>query len=159
MCVANTPEHKDVAYRQEMFRKRFANTYELINSELLTPTFISPLMIMMSYNMLNITPEIIPYTLISYVNQLSKASDMNDVNSLVSFTQVVAQLNQAQQLGVYLDLPKTVTFVAEKMDIPKELIPTEKELVQIQEQKRAQAQQMQQLAVQQAMSGEGGQVQ
>ncbi len=137
-----------VSYMQEMFRKRFANTYELINSELLEPTFMNPFIIMMEYDMLNVSKDIIPFTTLTYTNQLSKATDMGDVNNLVNYTSVMANINQAGQMGVILDIPKTTAYITNKMDIPKDLVPSEEDLQQIQDAKMKQAQQMQEMAQQ-----------
>lgn len=136
-----------VNMRQELFRKRFANTYELINSELLEPTFMACLRIMMNYNMLGITEDLIPYTSLQYMNALSKANNSTDVNALLNYSQIIAQLNQANgQLGVAMNLPKATSWVAQKLDINLELIPTESELTEIQEAQRQQAIQQQQMA-------------
>ncbi|MGL5714325.1 MAG: portal protein [Paraclostridium sp.] len=143
-----------VNYMAEMFRKRFSNTYELVNSELLEPTFMSPLNIMLKYNMLNITSNMIPYTMMKYVNALSKAMNNEEVNKLLAYSNTIAQLNQANaQMGVYMNMPKTTSYVADMLEIDKDLIPTEEELQQIQEAQRQQAMAIQQ----QQMGGMNGQ--
>ena len=129
----------------EMFRKRFANTYELVNSELLEPTFMGPFSILLKYEMLELTEEIIPFITIKYVNQLSKALDQSYVNELLIYAQTVAQLNQAAQLGVYMNLPKTITYIADKLGIPADLIPDEATLEEIEQAKIKQAQEQTQI--------------
>jgi len=118
---------------QEMFRKRFANTYELINSELLQPTFMAPFNIMLKYNMLTLQDGIIPYASLIYINSLSKASNLGDVTGLMNYVSTISGINQAQQAGVILDTSKANIWIAEKMDIDKDLIPTEEELNMIQQ--------------------------
>lgn len=139
-----------ISLRQEMFRKRFANTYELINSELLEPTFLAPLNIMIRYGMLDITTDIVPYSNLRYVNALSKSSDIGDVSTFVQYTDIVANLNQKNAMGVAFNLPKTVSWVADKMSIKQELIPSEEDLVKI---KELQAQQAQMMAEQAQIGG------
>lgn len=145
-----------VSYKQELFRKRFANTYELINSELLEPTFLAPLNIMMRYNMLEITEQLLPFTLLQYQNALSKANDMGEVNGLIQYTQIIAQLNQANGAGVALDLPETTEWVATKMGINKELIPTAQEMREIAEFQRQQAMEMQKSEIIHTSNEQGG---
>lgn len=144
-----------VAMKQEMFRKRFANTYELINSELLEPTFLAPLNIMIRYGMLDITTDVIPYANLKYVNALSKSSDMGDVSNFVQYTDIVANLNQKNAMGVAFNLPKAVSWVADKMSINLELIPSEQELEAIKEMQAQQAQMMAEQAQMMAQTGEG----
>lgn len=144
-----------VNYKQELFRKRFANTYELINSELLEPTFMACVNIMMRYNMLLITEELIPYTSLQYLNALSKANDMGDVNNLLQYCQTIAQLNQFNgQMGVALNLAKATAEVAEKMDINLELVPTAQELEEIQQAQREQAMAAEQSIIAHQSSGD-----
>lgn len=130
-----------VQYMQEMFRKRFSDTYESINFELLSPTFLTPFTIMLKNRMLQLKPDIIPYANITYINELSKATDIGDVNGLLQYTQIISGLNQAQGAGVILDAPKANTWIATKMGINKELLPTEEELRTIQQMRMQQQQQ------------------
>lgn len=130
-----------------MFRKRFANTYELINSELLEPLFMACVNIMMRYNMLSITEELLPFTQLQYVNALSNATNEGDVMKLANYARIVGELNQANtQLGVAMNMAKAAPWVAEKLAIDLDLVPTESELQQIMEAQRQQAMQQQAMA-------------
>ncbi|MGL5056830.1 MAG: portal protein [Fusobacteriaceae bacterium] len=138
-----------------MFRKRFANTYELINSELLEPLFMSCINVMMRYNMLSITEELIPYTQLQYVNALSNATNEGDVMKLTNYANIIAQLNQLNaQAGVAMNMPKTTIHVAEKLSIPLDLIPSEQEMQEIQTQRQEAQQAQAQQAQQEAMQGD-----
>lgn len=130
-----------VAYKQELFRKRFSATYELINSELLEPTFKAPFTIMLEQKLLNTTEEIMKVTQIRYINALSKASDMAEVNKIMDYAGIMGKLEQAKQIGISLNYPKTATKIADKLGMDKELIPTTEELEAIQEIKMQQMQQ------------------
>lgn len=130
-----------VAYKQELFRKRFSATYELINSELLEPTFKAPFTIMLEQELLNTTDEILKVTQIRYINALSKASDMAEVNKIMDYAGILGRLEQAKQIGITLNYPKTTAEIANLIGMKKELIPTEEELEQIQQMKLQQLQQ------------------
>lgn len=141
-----------ISIMNEMFRRRFANTYELINSELVEPTFLAPFIILLKYNMLNLTTEVLPYTNIRYVSELSKADNTTEVNKLLTYAQYVSQLQQFNQLGVALDLPKAIAFISDKLEVQKDLVPGETELKEIQDYQR---QMMQQQMMQNTLSNQG----
>lgn len=136
-----------VNYMAEMFRQRFANTYELINSELLEPTFMNPLNVLLKYDMLNITKDMIPYTLMNYSNKLSKSSNNEQISKIVTFSDTIAHIQQNGQFGVPMNMPKVMTEVSELLELSKELIPTEEQLNKIQEAQIQQAMAMQQMGV------------
>lgn len=141
-----------VQITHELFRKRFSNTYELINSELLEPTFMNPFIIMLKSQSLTLTTEVLPFMGIRYINELSRTNDNSDVNNLMNYISVVMQATQANMMGVAFDLPKTITYISNKMGVDKTLIPTEQELQDIQDYRIQQQQQQEQ---QQAIAQEG----
>lgn len=138
-----------VSILHEMFRQRFANTYELLNSELVEPTFLAPFIILLRYGQLNLTKEVLPYVAIRYKSELSKANNVADVNKVIQYTQYVGQLKQANQMGIALNMPKTIAYVSDKLEIDKSLVPSESELVEIQEYEK-------QIMMQQAMAQQQG---
>lgn len=144
-----------ITIAHELFRQRFANTYELINSEIIEPTFIAPFIIMLENGSLNLKPNVIPFLAIQYKNELSKTSNSEKVNALVNYTQVVNQLQEANKAGVALNISKVIPFISEKMEINKEFVPNESELEEIKIQQAQIAQQQAQMAQQQAQ-GIGG---
>lgn len=125
----------------QLFRERFANTYELINRELLEPVFLGPFTILLSNNQLNLTTEILPYTSIIYKNELSKASNSSKVQKILSYAQIANELQQHNSQGVVIDMTKTLPYVSQNLEIPTELVPSESQLKEIQD---AQIQMMQQ---------------
>lgn len=138
----------------EMFRQRFANTYELMNSELIQPTFLSPFLIMMKYNLLSVDEQTIPFISIKYVSELTKADNMSKVNRLMGYLQTAHQVGELNNNGVMVDLSKTLPYIQDMMEIPKELVPNETEIKEYQEaQRQALMQQMQQ---QQMIAQQGG---
>lgn len=122
-----------VAILNENFRKRFSNTYELINSELVANAFLTPFIILLKYKQLNLTTDVLPYVAIKYISELSKASNVSDIQKVLSYTQYVAQLKQANAMGIALNMPKTIAYVSDKLEIPVELVPSETELLEIQQ--------------------------
>lgn len=147
-----------ITIAHELFRQRFANTYELINSEIIEPAFMGPFIIMLNANVLNLQSNAIPFLAIEYKNELSKASNLEKVNRLASYTAVVNQIQQANQNGVALNMTKVIPFISKNMGIDEDLVPNESELEEIkaQQQEIAQQQAMQlQAQQQQAMQQQG----
>lgn len=128
----------------EMFRQRFANTYELMNSELIKPTFLSPFLIMMKYELLNTIDDAIPFVSIKYVSELTKSNNMNQVNRIMNYLNTAHQVEQYNSAGVLLDLPATLSKIQDLLEIDKELVPSESEIAEYQEAKRQMALQQQQ---------------
>lgn len=122
-----------VSIMNDLFRKRFSNTYEMINNELVNPTFLSPFIILLKYSQLNLTTEVLPYTSVIYVSELSKANNIYDINKIIQYTQYVSQLKQAQSFGIALNLPKSISYISDKLEIPPDLVPSESQLQAIQE--------------------------
>lgn len=142
----------------EMFRQRFANTYELINSELIQPTFMSPFIIMLKSKSLSLTEDIVPYIGIKYVSELTKADNMSKVNKIVSYMDVAYKVQELNKGGVMINLSKALPEIQELMGINPELVPSESEILEYQEAQRQQLLQ-QQMMNQGVMEGDmnGGQ--
>jgi len=145
-----------ISITHELFRQRFSGTYELINSELLEPTIKSPFIIMLKSKSLELDESVFPYTTFEYVNELSQSNNINDVTKLLSYAEQIARLKEFNKMGVAVDMPKSNIYIAKKIGIPVDLIPTEEQLVEIQQmEKEALQQQLQQ----QQMLGSMNQVQ
>lgn len=143
-----------ISVMHELFRKRFANTYELMNSELIAPTFLSPFIIMLKIGALNLTEEVLPYTSLRYVNELTKSDNMNKVDKLLNYLQISQQVGVLNESGVMLNLSKTLPYIQNMMEIPHELVPSESEILEYQEAKRqAMMEQLQAQAMAQAQGG------
>lgn len=136
-----------IQIQHELFRKRFANTYELMNSELIAPTFLAPFIIMLKIGALNLTEEVLPYTSLKYVNELTKADNMAKVNRLMLYVQTAKELQDYNTAGVMVDLPKALARIQDLMEVPHDLVPDESTIRAYQE-----ALQQQALAMQQQMS-------
>lgn len=135
----------------EMFRKRFANTYELINSELIQPTFLTPFIIMLRIGALNLTEDVLPFVAVRYISELTKSDNMAKVNKLMMYMQTANQLEQYNKMGVLIDLPKALATIQDLMEIPHNLVPDESTIREYQEYQRQMALQQQQVMAQQEM--------
>ena len=141
----------------ETFRRRFANTYELINEQLIQPTFLSPFIIMLKTGVLALKEDVLPYVGVKYVSELTKVSNSQNVNKLMTYLSTANNVQQLNANGVAVNLSKALPYIADMLEINKELVPSESDLEQIQEAQRQQAlAQMQQEQMAQAMAQQQG---
>ena len=122
----------------ETFRRRFANTYELINTQLIQPTFMSPFIIMLKNDALDLKQDVLPYLAVKYVSELTKSSNSQNVNRVVNYMTVANQIQQLNANGVSINVAKTLPFVADMLEVNKELVPNESELLEIEQARREQ---------------------
>ena len=118
----------EVQARMQLFRSRWSGAYELMQQELMRPTFLSPLRILIDRSILSLSFEEsdLDFTVIQYENELSKASDIEDVQMLNTYGNSALNLaNVAQQVG--LNREKTVEYISEKLRVPLEIKLTEEE--------------------------------
>lgn len=136
----------------DMFRQRFANTYELINSELVEPTFLAPFIILLKNNLLNLTPEVLPYVGVKFVSALTKTDNLQKVNKIVSYMNTIYNIQNLNKAGVLINLPTAIETIQQLMEInaiSPDLVPPKEVVEEYQEAQRQMALQMQQ---QQAMA-------
>ena len=118
----------EVQARMQLFRSRWSGAYELMQQELMRPTFLSPLRILIDRSILSLSFEEsdLDFTVIQYENELSKASDIEDVQMLNTYGNSALNLaNVAQQVG--LNREKTVEYISKKLRVPLEIKLTEEE--------------------------------
>ena len=118
----------EVQARMQLFRSRWSGAYELMQQELMRPTFLSPLRILIDRSILTLSFEEkdLDFTVIQYENELSKASDIEDVQMLNTYGNSALNLaNVAQQVG--LNREKTVEYISKKLRVPLEIQLTEEE--------------------------------
>ena len=137
----------------ETFRRRFANTYELINEQLINPTFLSPFIIMLKTGVLSLKADVLPYVAVKYVSELTKASNSQNVNKVVNYMNVANQVQQLNQNGVLINLAKTLPYISDMLEIPKDLVPSESDIQEVEQAKREQI--MMQMQQQQMMAEQG----
>ena len=118
----------EVQARMQLFRSRWSGAYELMQQELMKPTFLSPLRILIDRSILSLSFEEsdLDFTVIQYENELSKASDIEDVQMLNTYGNSALNLaNVAQQVG--LNREKTVGYISKKLRVPLDIKLTEEE--------------------------------
>ena len=118
----------EVQARMQLFRSRWSGSYELTQHELMRLIFIAPIKILISKKILSLEFEdgTLDFTTTKYENELSKTSDMEDVQMLNTFGNSALNIsNVAEQIG--LSREKTVKYIAEKLRVPENLKLTDEE--------------------------------
>ena len=87
------------------------------------------------------------------VSPLAKAQNLDDVNNMVQFFQITQELGPGGQASVKPE--KVAAYIAEKMNIPADILTTEEEQQQIAQQSQQMVQQM--MEQQQGAAGPQGQ--
>lgn len=154
--VASTKQRSatEMSLRHEMFRKEFSGTYELLNTELLEPTFMNAYYILARKNLLRQlenNQNIMQLSQIQYVNELTTNAGTDDVMRALNFFNVVAQIVGEQQKFVF-NQGNFIEWSSKKMRIPLGILNTKEEI----EQKIAEQQElekMQQMALAQESLG------
>lgn len=145
----------EMSLRHEMFRKEFSGTYELINTELLEPTFLNAYYILDKKGLLLQSEDNpISYSQVQYINELTRVSSMQEVQQVLSFQQMLASVIPEQERAFILNNSKLIEWCIRKLRIPLEIVYSEEEREQMQAQ-RDQLAQMQQLAQVQQQVGQG----
>lgn len=112
----------EVQARMQLFRSRWSGSYELTQHELMRLVFMAPLKILITNKILSVELEegTLDFTTTKYENELSKTSDMEDVQMLNTFGNSALNIsNIAEQVG--LSREKTVKYIAEKLRVPEDL--------------------------------------
>ena len=121
----------EVQARMQLFRSRWSGAYELMQQELMKPTFLSPLRILIEKSILTLSFEEsdLDFTVIQYENELSKASDIEDVQMLNTYANNTLNLaNVANQIG--LNREKTIEYTSRKLRVPLDIQMTEEENIE-----------------------------
>ena len=118
----------EVQARMQLFRSRWSGSYELTQHELMRLVFMAPIKILIAKKILSMEFEdgTLDFTTTKYENELSKTSDMEDVQMLNTFGNSALNIsNIAEQVG--LSREKTVKYIAEKLRVPEDLKLTDEE--------------------------------
>ena len=118
----------EVQARMQLFRSRWSGSYELTQHELMRLIFMAPIKILIAKKILSMEFEdgTLDFTTTKYENELSKTSDMEDVQMLNTFGNSALNIsNVAEQIG--LSREKTVKYIAEKLRVPEDLKLTDEE--------------------------------
>lgn len=118
--------------RIELFRKEFSGTYELLNTELLEPTFMDAYYILEKKGLLESleNKDYVKHSQIHYVNELTRSAGRGDVANIIDFYQMISVVVPEEQRGLLINVSEFVEYARDKMRIPLDIIPNADELNQ-----------------------------
>lgn len=127
----------EMSLRHEMFRKEFSGAYELLNTELLQPTFMDAYIILQKKSLLDDYSTVdentsnnkyLEFSQIVYLNELTKNAGRERVMDVVSWYQINAEITDESRRKYLISVPAFNKWSAETMRIPSELIPKSAEV-------------------------------
>lgn len=143
--VADTKNRSatEMSLRHEMFRKEFSGTYELINTELLEPTFMNAYYIMDSKGLLNTTEDesYINISQIQYINELTRNAGSDEVINTINFYITLSQVVPESQRQFIFKVDELIDWASKKMRVPLDVLNNKEEIKQL----IAQQQQLEQM--------------
>nr|DAP20039.1 MAG TPA: head to tail connecting protein [Caudoviricetes sp.] len=136
----------EMSLRHEMFRKEFSGTYELINTELLEPTFMNAYYIMDGKGLLNTTENesYINISQIQYINELTRNAGSDEVINTINFYMTLSQVVPENQRQFIFKIDELIDWASKKMRVPLDVLNNKEEIKQLiaQQQQLEQMQQM-----------------
>ncbi|MGL5715492.1 MAG: portal protein [Paraclostridium sp.] len=124
--------------RIELFNKQWSTTGELINSEVLYPTFLACYMILMEQEVLeDLSQEVgegekkekyLEFSELVYMNELTRSSGTEEVQQVINYYNAVGSVLPEEQRSVLLKTEEFSEYAAEKMRIPRNIIPSKAEI-------------------------------
>lgn len=138
----------EMSLRHEMFRKEFSGTYELINTELLEPTFMNAYYIMDGKGLLNTTEDesYINISQIQYINELTRNAGSDEVINTINFYITLSQVVPEAQRQFIFKIDELIDWASKKMRVPLDMLNNKEEIKQLIAQQH-QLEQMQQMAM------------
>lgn len=138
----------EMSLRHEMFRKEFSGTYELINTELLEPTFMNAYYIMDSKGLLDKTENesYINISQIQYINELTRNAGSDEVVNVINFYITLSQVVPEAQRQFIFKIDELIDWASKKMRVPLDVLNSKEEIKQLIAQQQ-QLEQMQQMAM------------
>lgn len=115
----------EMSLRHEMFRKEFSGTYELLNTELLSVTFLDVYIILKNKQLLETLEEkenFLEFSYIQYVNEITKSAGAEEVMNVVNWYQINFEMSGEERRKYLMDMTKFAKYSAEKMRIPLDLL-------------------------------------
>lgn len=139
----------EMSLRHEMFRKEFSGTYELINTELLEPTFMNAYHILEEKGLLKQDEKFKAYTSVAqiqYINELTRSAGSEDVANTISFFNMLSGVISDEERKLIFKTEKLIEWSAKKMRVPLEVLNSAEEIQKILAEQK-QLMQMQQMAL------------
>ena len=123
----------EMSLRHEMFRKEFSGTYELINTELLEPTFMNAYYIMDSKGLLNTTENesYINISQIQYINELTRNAGSDEVINIINFYMALSQVVPEEQRKFIFKIDELIDWASKKMRVPLDVLNNKEEIKQL----------------------------
>ena len=133
----------EMSLRHEMFRKEFSGTYELINTELLEPTFMNAYYILDGKGLLNTTEDesYINISQIQYINELTRNAGSDEVINTINFYMTLSQVVPEAQRQFIFKIDELIDWASKKMRVPLDVLNNKEEIKQL----IAQQQQLEQM--------------
>lgn len=125
--------------RLNALRQKYALSFEILERELLMPTFLTPLRILIKKKKIEFNPDDLDLTLIVYKNSLALNQEMQNVDMVMQYMQFSSQaLQLAQSTGLKPD--KVLRYFQSNLGVPMELAMSDDEIgAMIEQQQEAQA--------------------
>lgn len=117
----------EVEVRLNQIRKKWAISFELMEKELLMPTFLTPLKILVRKRNIEFDEGDLDMTMITYKNALALSQDVQSIDMVSMYIErgsIVA--NSGEALG--LDSNKTLVYFMNSLGLPSEIRQTEDEM-------------------------------
>ena len=123
----------EMSLRHEMFRKEFSGTYELINTELLEPTFMNAYYIMDGKGLLNKTENesYINISQIQYINELTRNAGSDEVINTINFYMTLSQVVPEAQRQFIFKIDELIDWASKKMRVPLDVLNNKEEIKQL----------------------------
>lgn len=129
--------------RLSALRQKWSLSFELLERELLMPTFLTPLKILVKKRKIEFDVANLDTTMIVYKNSLAISQESQNVEMVNAYINSALMTMQYGR-NVGLNLSKTLIYIRENLGLPLEIAMTQQELEQLQDE--IQNQQMQQQA-------------
>ena len=123
----------EMSLRHEMFRKEFSGTYELINTELLEPTFMNAYYIMDGKGLLSTTEDksYINISQIQYINELTRNAGSDEVINTINFYMTLSQVVPEAQRQFIFKIDELIDWASKKMRVPLDVLNNKEEIKQL----------------------------
>lgn len=122
------------AMRIELFNKEWSTTGELINTEVLYPTFTACYMILKAKGIL-LDVELdgegrnyVEFSELLYMNELTRNTGLEEVNQVLNYYGLVGSVIPEDRRDLLIKPEEFADYAADKMRIPKNVLPSKEDL-------------------------------
>lgn len=134
--------------RLRMLRQKWSRAFEFIERELLMPTFLIPLRILVKQRKIKFNLDDLDITLINYKNALATNQEAQSVEKVIAYIQSSgAVIQMAETTGLKVD--KTLKYFQDNLGIPLEVRMTDEEIAQFRQKQQMDMEMQQRMLMQQ----------